>query len=121
MPTHKHGKVCYIFVPSQDPQRSGEFYRTVFGWNLRSDGDGGLSFDDTVGEVSGRFVTDRQPAAAGNLEIHVMVDDLDESIAAIREAGGSVEPADIHTGRPRWAFFRDPYGNRLGIYQHNSG
>lgn len=121
MPTHQHGKVCYIFMPSKDPQQSGEFYRTIFGWNLRSHGDGGLSFDDTVGEVSGTFVADRQPAAEGNLEVHIMVDDLDASIAAIRASGGTVNPADVHTGKPRWAIFSDPSGNRLGIYQHNSG
>lgn len=121
MPTHKHGKICYIFMPSNDPQRSGDFYRTIFGWNLRSHDGGGLSFDDTVGEVSGMFVTDRQPAVEGNLEIHVMVDDLGESITAIREGGGAVDPGDIHTGKPRWAVFSDPDGNRLGIYQHNSG
>lgn len=121
MPTHKHGKVCYIFMPSQDPQKSGDFYRTVFGWNLRSHDDGSLSFDDTVGEVSGTFATDRPPAVEGSLEVHIMVDDLDESIAAIRAAGGSVNLADVHDGQPRWAVFNDPAGNRLAIYQHNSG
>jgi len=121
MSTAKHGKVCYIFMPSGDPRRSAEFYRTVFDWNVRDGGEDDVSFDDSTGQVSGTWVTDRPPATEHNLEVHIMVDDLDESIAAIRAAGGRVDPADVHVEAERWAVFADPDGNRLGIYQHGSG
>ena len=88
----KHGKICYIFMPSQDPEKSGAFYRDVFGWTTRTDGEGGLSFDDSTGQVSGTWVTDRPAASEHNLEVHIMVDDLDDTIAAIRAAGGQVDP-----------------------------
>ena len=117
----RHGKICYLFMPSQDPARSGAFYRDVFGWSLRTNGEGSLSFDDSTGQVSGTWVTDRPPAAEHNLEVHIMVDDLEEAIAAIREAGGEVNDADVHTEQERWGVFTDLDGNRLGIYQHNSG
>ena len=45
----KHGKICYMVLPSQDPERSGAFYRDVFGWSLRTNGEDGLSFDDWSG------------------------------------------------------------------------
>ncbi len=117
----KHGKICYIFMPSQDPEKSGAFYRDVFGWSTRTDGEGGLSFDDSTGQVSGTWVTDRPVASEHNLEVHIMVDDLDDAIAAIRNAGGQVATADIHNEGERWAVFTDLDGNRLGIYQHGSG
>lgn len=117
MTEFKHGKICYLFMPSRDPKRSGDFYSTVFGWNVRTDGEGGLSFDDSTGHVSGTWVTDRPPASEHSIEVHVMVRDLDAAISAIREAGGAVEPADIHTESERWGVFTDPDGNRLGIYQ----
>ena len=113
----KHGKICYIFMPSQDPERSGAFYRDVFGWTLRTNGEGGLSFDDSTGQVSGTWVSDRPVADVGNLEVHIMVDDLEVSIAAVRAAGGRVDEGDIYTDNERWAVFTDPDGNRLGIYQ----
>jgi predicted enzyme related to lactoylglutathione lyase len=117
----KHGKICYIFMPSRDPERSGRFYRDVFGWALRADGDGGWSFDDSTGQVSGTWVTDRPPASEHHLEVHIMVDGLNDAVAAIRAAGGSVETADIHAeGGERWAVFTDLDGNRLGIYQQLS-
>ncbi len=108
-------------MPSKDPEESGEFYRDVFGWSLRTNGEGGLSFDDSTGQVSGTWVTDRPPAAEHNLEVHIMVDDLETTIAAIRDAGGSVDAVDIHIERERWRVFTDLDGNRLGIYQHGSG
>lgn len=46
-----------------------------------------------------------------------MVENLDAVIAAIRDAGGTVDPADIHTETERWGVFTDPDGNRFGIYQ----
>ena len=117
----KHGKIRYIFMPSQDPEKSGAFYRDVFGWSTRTDGEGGLSFDDSTGQVSGTWVTERPAASEHNLEVHIMVDDLDDTIAAIRAAGGQVDDADIHSEGERWGVFTDLDGNRLGIYQHNSG
>jgi predicted enzyme related to lactoylglutathione lyase len=113
----KHGKICYILMPSREPQRSGAFYRNLFGWNLRTDGEGGLSFDDSTGQVSGTWVGDRPPASENHLEVHIMIEDLDTTITAIRAAGGTVDPADVHTEGERWAVFTDLDGNRLGIYQ----
>ena len=63
-PTPGNGKTCYLEIPAADVQRSSEFYRAVFGWNIRQRGDGHLAFDDAVGEVSGSWVTGR-PASVG--------------------------------------------------------
>lgn len=95
------------------------FYRDVFDWTLRTNDEGGLSFDDATGQVSGTWVSDRPAAGAGNLEVHIMVDDLEETVAAIRDAGGRVDEADIRIERERWAVFTDLDGNRLGIYQQS--
>ena len=121
MSSAKHGKICYIFMPSQDPQRSAAFYETVFGWNVRTRDDGSTAFDDSTGQVSGTWTTDRPPARDGNLEVHIMVDDLHQAITSIRDAGGTVDDTDVHATREKWAVFSDPDGNRLGIYQHGSG
>ncbi len=71
---------------------------------------------DTYGYKQSR-VTDRPPASEHNVEVHIMVENLHAVIAAIREAGGTVDPADIHTDGERWGVFTDPDANRFGIYQ----
>ena len=45
--------ITYLQIPSPDPRASGAFYRAVFGWELRGDPDGHLSFDDSTGDVIG--------------------------------------------------------------------
>jgi len=50
-PTFANGKICYIEMPATDVARSSNFYKQVFGWNIRKRDDGSTSFDDTVGDL----------------------------------------------------------------------
>ena len=52
-PTFRSGKICYIEMPASDIAWSAEFYKGVFGWEVRARGDGSTAFDDGVNEVSG--------------------------------------------------------------------
>lgn len=116
-PVYAPGKICYIEMPARDIAESAAFYRTVFGWNVRTRGDGATSFDDSVGQVSGVWVTDLPPAATPGLRVHIMIARIEETIAAIEKAGGEiVQPVDPASPEV-WALFRDPAGNVLGIYQ----
>ena len=116
-PTFANGKICYIEMPATDTTRSAEFYRRVFGWNIRKRGDGSLAFDDGVGEVSGTWVTGRPPSTMPGLMIHIMVDSVAATVDALVAAGGEiVQP--IGADAPEiTARFRDPGGNVIGLYQ----
>ncbi len=112
-----HGKICYIEIPAVDVARSAEFYRQAFGWTIRTRGDGSTSFDDTVGEVSGTFVPGQPPAARPGFLIYIMVADAGTALAAVKAAGGEiVRQADPAAGEV-FAWFSDPGGNVLGVYQ----
>ena len=116
-PEYRTGKICYLELPAVDPAASAEFYTRVFGWPMRRRGDGAIAFDDTVGGVSGTFVTDRDPADGWGAILYVMVADARAACDRVREAGGRIvheSPAD----HPEvFAWFADPVGNVLGIYQ----
>jgi len=116
-PTLANGKICYIEMPATDVARSSNFYKQVFGWNIRKRGDGSTSFDDTVGEVSGTWVLGRPPSGAPGLLLYVMVDSVAATIDAIVANGGEiVQP--IGADAPEiTARFRDPAGNVIGLYQ----
>jgi predicted enzyme related to lactoylglutathione lyase len=116
-PTFANGKICYIEMPATDTTRSAEFYRRVFGWNMRKRGDGSLAFDDGVGEVSGTWVTGRPPSTMPGLMIYIMVDSVAATVDALVAAGGEiVQP--IGADAPEiTARFRDPGGNVIGLYQ----
>jgi uncharacterized protein len=51
-PNSAHGRICYVIMPTKDPEASSGFNRDVFGWQIRAHGDGTLAFD-AVGQVSG--------------------------------------------------------------------
>jgi predicted enzyme related to lactoylglutathione lyase len=116
-PTYGNGKICYIEMPATDIARSSEFYKRVFGWNVRKRGDGSVAFDDTVGQVSGTWVLGRPPAAQPGLLFYIMVDSVAATVDAVVANGGEiVQP--IGADAPEiTARFRDPGGNVIGLYQ----
>jgi len=116
-PTVANGKICYIEMPATDVARSSDFYQRVFGWNIRTRGDGATSFDDTTGQVSGTWVLGRPPAVKPGLLFYVMVDSVAATLDTIVTNGGEiVQP--IGADAPEiTARFRDPGGNVIGLYQ----
>lgn len=116
-PTYGNGKICYIEMPATDIARSSEFYKRVFGWNIRKRGDGAIAFDDGVGQVSGTWVTGRPPADKPGLLFYIMVDSVAKSVEAVQAAGGEiVQPIGVDAPEIT-ARFRDPGGNVVGLYQ----
>ena len=117
-PTIGNGKICYIDMPAIDVARSADFYKNVFGWNIRQRGDGATSFDDGVGEVSGTWTLGRPPSTQPGLLIYIMVDSVAATIDRI-VANGCPIVQPIGADAPEiTARFRDPAGNVLGIYQN---
>ena len=119
-PTMGNGKVCYIEMPAADITTSASFYQSVFGWNIRTRGDGSVAFDDGVGEVSGTWVRGRPPMTEVGLLIYIMVDSVADAVDKVTANGGMiVQP--IGADAPEiTARFSDPAGNVLGLYQEPS-
>jgi predicted enzyme related to lactoylglutathione lyase len=116
-PISRHGKICYIEMPADDVARSSEFYSKVFGWQLRTRGNGAVAFDDGV-EVSGTWVKGRMPHPATGLMIYIMVDSAAKTLEAIVANGGQIVQ-EIGKDLPAvTARFSDPAGNIIGIYQN---
>ena len=115
-PTLGNGKICYLEIPATDVAASAGFYQAVFGWKTRQRGNGSIAFDDSVGEVSGTWVTGREPAPPG-VAVYIMVDDAKATLGKVTAHGGKVVQ-DIGAHHPEiTALFRDPGGNVFGIYQ----
>lgn len=116
-PNYRTGKICYIEIPAIDIPQSARFYEHVFGWHVRQRDDGSTAFDDTVGGVSGTWVTGRPPTANPGMIVSIMVANAAATIEAITASGGQiVQPVNPYE-HVVYAQFRDPVGNILGIYQ----
>lgn len=112
-----NGKICYIEIPAADINASANFYKEVFGWNVRTRGDGRLAFDDGVGQVSGAWVLNRKPMTEVGLLIYVMVDSVADTIEKVKGAGGVIVQPIGGDAPEITARFTDPGGNILGLYQ----
>ena len=116
-PTIANGKICYIEMPANDVARSAEFYKRVFGWEIRRRNDGSTAFNDTMGEVSGSWILGRSPASEPGILFYVMVDSVPATMSAIVDSGGEmVQPVGVDAPEIT-ARFRDPAGNVIGLYQ----
>jgi len=116
-PTFGNGKICYVELPSRDIKESSSFYNNVFGWNIRTNADGTVSFDDGVSEVSGTWRIDRKPSTEIGMLIHIMVDDMEASIKSVIKHGGKIiQPVGMEAPVIT-AKFSDPSGNVLGLFQ----
>jgi len=116
-PTFANGKICYIEMPATDIARSSDFYQRVFGWNIRTRGDGSTSFDDTVGQVSGAWVIGRPPANNPGLLVYIMVDSVAATVESILANGGEIVQPLGADAPEITARFSDPAGNVIGLYQ----
>jgi len=111
------GKICYIQIPATDIAASAAFYGAVFGWEIRTRGDGSVAFDDTVNQVSGTWILSRPPSVIPGLLIFIMVFDAVETMEKIVAAGGTIVQPIGGDAPEITARFSDPAGNVLGIYQ----
>ena len=116
-PTFANGKICYIELPAHDIARSSGFYQQVFGWNIRTRGDGNVAFDDGVGEVSGTWKTGRPAASQPGLLVYVMVDSVEATLEKVVANGGEIVQPIGGDAPEITARFRDPGGNVIGLYQ----
>jgi len=119
-PSKMNGKVCYIEIPAADVDRSVAFYRSVFGWNVRTRGDGHKAFDDSVGGVSGSWVSGRPPMREVGLLVYIMVDSVASAVDAVIANGGEIVQKIGGDAPEITARFRDPGGNVIGLYQEPS-
>jgi hypothetical protein len=112
-----NGKICYMQIPAINIAESAKFYSKVFGWNIRTRGDGSVAFDDSPNGVSGSWVLNREPHSGSGLKIYIMVDDVAATIDAIIANGGKITEPMTGTAPEFLATFSDLSGNVFGIGQ----
>jgi uncharacterized protein len=115
--THTHHAIDYVELGAPDLAATRAFYEQAFGWRFTEYGPEylGIQAPDGDGEVGG-IDAGRAPGTGGPLVL-LYSDDLDATVQAVRDAGGTVstEPYEFPGGRR--FFFRDPAGNELGAWQ----
>jgi hypothetical protein len=113
----KPAPIVHLEIPSPDVAKAGKFYSSVFGWGVEPSGDGGYMMFDTGTEQLGGGLDPKSPVVEGGIMFYIKVGDIAATLAAIEKAGGSVVEPKRSIGP--WGFiavFRDPNGNRVGLW-----
>ncbi len=113
-----HGDITHIDIPVSDMQRGTTFYSELFGWQISEPpGFEGYPMWQAPNQISGGGLAPRsedfqQPRS------YVEVNSIDETLAKVATSGGTVvmgkEPISDTSW---WAFFTDPDGNVVGLYE----
>lgn len=120
------GRVVHFEVPYEDRARAHDFYRAVFGWTLDAWGEGDYTMVTTgpsgqtgpsePGFVNGGMMHREAPVTAP--VVVVEVDDIDAALAQIERLGGTTAVGRQPVGDFGFsAYFTDPEGNLLGLWQ----
>lgn len=101
-----YGSLFYFSIPGPDIERSANFYRSLFDWDLQ-------------GGRNGYHVANVYPPmglAAGTTDpqVWIEVDDIEAAVARVRELGGQAEdPVDMDSGTA--SSCTDPQGVRFNL------
>lgn len=119
-------------VPVSDLDRAAKFYGDVLGLReVKAVVNESRSYECGAGTMLEVYRT-RASVGAGHTECGWAVDDIDAVVAHLRGAGVTFDEVDLGEGistvagiatlgEERAAWFRDPDGNVLGVFQSTSG
>ncbi len=123
--------VVHFELPTENRERSKEFYAKAFGWKMIQMGqemgnyvvaqtgptdDNGMMQEKGV--INGGLYEKTPEMPAQHPSVVISVDDIAKHIQIVKDAGGEVlgEPMDI-PGVGRYVAFRDTEGNQLSMLQ----
>jgi predicted enzyme related to lactoylglutathione lyase len=121
--------VVHFEIPADDVARAKEFYRSVFDWQLQdmpemdytvvrtTDVDEATQMPTSPGAINGGLVRRGQDTPTPVLTIDV--ESIDQALEQVEAAGGRVvrERTEI-PGMGAYAYFTDPEGNTLGLWEN---
>jgi uncharacterized protein len=120
---YQHGVPCWVDTWQPDIDRAVAYYTALFSWEAEETSPPGAERRHFMMSMRGRRVTGigSPPPIPGHTPVwgtYVWVDDVDETVAKAREAGGKVilEPFDALDGG-RLALLADPSGGVIAAWQ----
>jgi predicted enzyme related to lactoylglutathione lyase len=124
-------KVVHFEIPADDVERAKDFYGSIFGWELQTMqmGQGEYTTVKTTavdeqtqmptepGAINGGMMQ-RDPSVTTAPVITIDVAGIDDALKQIEDQGGSViTPRTPIPGMGAFAYFKDPEGNVLGLWE----
>ena len=113
----EHGRLSYLQIPASNLETSGEFYASVFGWELGTKKADHLGFSDSTKGMIGAWMTDRTASRDRGVLPYIYVHGIDAVLEKIKNRGCEIVRPPYAEGDLWVATFRDPGGNVIGVWQ----
>jgi len=121
------GRVVHFEIPFDDGDRARDFYQTTFGWDFTpmpemsytmvSTGPMAEQGPSEPGYIGGGMMQRGEPFQGPIITVDV--EDIDATLAAIEQHGGkTVTPRQAVGQMGFTAYFNDPEGNLMGLWQN---
>jgi len=112
------GKMVHFELPAADAERAKRFWSGVFGWDFSDSAMPGIDYYMVrTGEDQGGAVYTMPETAGTGTIVYFDTDDIDDSIAKLRAAGGN---SDDKMPIPHVGWFarcKDTEGNSFSLFQ----
>ena len=111
------GKIVHFEVPAGDADRASGFYSGLFGYEIGGSGMEGIDYRMfQSAEDQGGAIMPSESAGSG-LIVYLDTDDIDASVAKVRELGGSAEDKQPVPTHGWFASCKDTVGNNFSLWQ----
>lgn len=115
------GTIVHFELPATDAERARTFWGSLFGWTFADAGmpEMEYSLTDAGGPPAGAIYLSEDLAAQGPI-VYFDTDDIDESIAKVRELDGQAEEKLEIPGVGFICRCHDTEGNSFSLFQANA-
>jgi uncharacterized protein len=122
------GQVVHFEIPADDVERAQAFYRDAFGWTINAMPEMQYTIVSTTetdeagrpkepGAINGGLLQRQAPITTPVITIGV--DDIDTALRRVEELGGKTAREKFDVGGMGFAaYFTDPDGNVVGLWQN---
>ncbi len=109
-------------IGCKNSEKTAAFYENVFDWKTTKSPTG-ADIDTGADDGLNGAITALGHEPHQYVMFYMQVENADAAAEKIKAEGGDVfiGPIDIPGGKGRFAWFKDPEGNTLGIYQSRAG
>lgn len=116
--SHRHHSIDYVELTVTDLEQAKRFYAAAFGWQFNDYGPDYAGIQNPLGGAApevGGLRLDKETRSGGPLVLLYSAD-LDQTLSAVADAGGTVVSGPYEFPGGRRFHFADPSGNELGVW-----
>lgn len=120
------GATAWHQLNTRDPEKAGDFYQAVFGWDCERVDTGGADYwewrldDKSVGGIF-RMGDDFPEEVPAHWIVYFAVEDADAATEKATQAGAQVRAAPFDNEAGRFAILTDPHGAAFAVIHQGGG